>query len=305
MSASARYRMKVRVPASTANLGSGFDTVGLAVQMYLTVEAIPGGEGLDIQVTGRDAEKIATDASNMIYRYVAEHAGPSMPRGLTLKIHSDIPLTRGFGSSSAAIVAGISIGEWLRRGTPPERKIVLDAATKAEGHPDNVTAAVLGGLTVSAIIDDELITNSLRIPQGLQIVAIIPDKELSTQKAREVLPLSISRAEAIFNLQRLGLLLTGLFLNRKELLIQGVQDQLHQNRRATLFPPMGETVTRLNRERACLGAFISGAGPSIAAFCKDNGPYLGELGVETVTRHGDRAEYKVLAPDYIGLKFYE
>ncbi len=305
MSRSARHRMKVRVPASTANLGSGFDTVGLAVQMYLTVEATPGGEGLNIEITGRDAEKIATDHTNMIYRYIAEHAGDAMPMGLNLKVHSDIPLTRGFGSSSAAIVAGISIGEWLKRGTPPERQIVLDAACKAEGHPDNVTAAVLGGLTVSAIIDEELVTNSLRIPEGLEIVAIIPDKELSTQKAREVLPLSISRAEAIFNLQRLGLLLTGLFLNRKELLIQGVQDQLHQNRRATLFPPMGETITRLNRERACLGAFISGAGPSVAAFTKGQGPYLGQIGVETITSMGDQAEYKVLAPDYIGLKYFE
>ena len=226
MTASARHSMKVRVPASTANLGSGFDTVGLAVQMYLTVEAIPGGDGLRIEVTGRDVDKIDADESNMIYRYLVDHAGDAMPRGLKLKIHNEIPLTRGFGSSSAAIVAGISLGEWIRNGTPPERARVLDDATRAEGHPDNVTAAILGGLTVSAIIENEVITNSLRIPDGIEVVAIIPDKELSTQKAREVLPLTISRAEAIFNLQRLGLLLTGLFLNRKELIVSGVQDQI-------------------------------------------------------------------------------
>lgn len=301
MKASARYTMRVRVPASTANLGSGFDTVGLAVQMYLEVEAVPGGSELRIEVQGRDGEKIPRDRSNMIYQFIAKHAGDTMPMGLTLRVKNDIPLTRGFGSSSAATVAGITIGEWIRTGTPPERQRVVDLATRAEGHPDNVTAAVLGGLTVSAIIDEEVIANSLRIPYGLEIVAIIPDRELSTQKAREVLPLTIPRAEAIFNLQRLGVLLTGLFLNRKSLIIHGVADAIHQNRRAKLFPPMGDVVTRLNRDRDCLGAFISGAGPSVAAFTWGKGPYLGDIGVDVLRGHTVNAEYRVLAPDYLGL----
>ncbi len=301
MTASARYTMKVRVPGSTANLGSGFDTVGLALQMYLHVEAQPGGSGLKIEVAGNYRTGIPSDRTNLVYRYVAEHAGDAMPMGLRLRIENDIPLTRGFGSSAAAIVAGIAIGEWIRNGTPPERQRVIDAATRAEGHPDNVTAAVLGGLTVSATIEDEVVTNSLRIPYGVHIVVVFPDRELSTQKAREVLPLTIPRAEAVFNLQRLGLLLTGLFLNRKALLIHGVEDAIHQKRRAHLLPPMWDVLRTLNRDRGCLGAFISGAGPAIAAFTRDDGARLGELGVKTFKDQGIPAQYSVVAPDYLGL----
>jgi homoserine kinase len=299
-----RFWMKIRVPASTANLGSGFDVVGLALQMYLEVEAAPGGNELRIENLGLGADQLPVDQRNLIYRLIAEHAGDAMPRGLHLRVNNGIPLTRGFGSSAAAAVAGIAIGLWIRNGTPPERDEVLDISTRVEGHPDNVSAAVLGGLTVSAVVaDDEVIANSLRIPYGVEIVVIIPDREMSTKKAREVLPLTIPRSEAVFNLQRLGLLLSGLFLNRKELLIHGVQDRIHQNRRFHLLPSMGDTVTALNEQRACLGAFISGAGPGIAAFTKGEGNKLGEIGVREFNKAGIAAEYKILAPDYLGMTF--
>jgi homoserine kinase len=299
----ARYAMRVRVPASTANLGSGFDAVGLALQMHLEVEAIPGGSDLRIEARGLNASQLPLDKSNLIYRQMREQAGDSMPRGLSLRIDNGIPLTRGFGSSAAATVAGIALGLWVKNGTPPERQPVIDAASAVEGHPDNVSAAVLGGLTVSAVVGDQVITNSLRVPYGLEIVVVIPDRELSTQKAREVLPLSIPRAEAVFNLQRLGLLLTGLFLNKKELLIHGVADAIHQTRRTHLLPAMGDALGALNRERDCLGAFISGAGPAIAAFSTNGGLRLGELGAQAFRDQGIGAEYRVLAPDYLGVTF--
>ncbi len=295
--------MKVHIPASTANLGSGFDVVGLALQMYLEVEAIPCGQSLVIEPEGLGAKDIPRDRTNLIFRMMAEHAGDSLPEGLILRIKNGIPLTRGFGSSAAATVAGIALGEWIKNGTPPERPPVLDSATKVEGHPDNVSACVLGGLTVSATIDDQVIATSLRVPQGIQIVAIIPDKELSTRKAREVLPLSIPRAEAVFNLQRLGLLLSGLFLNRREYLIHGVGDQIHQRRRFPLFPPMGAAVQALNEHRACLGAFVSGAGPAVAAFTAGEGIRLGEIGVAEFKKQNVAAEYRILAPDYLGMTF--
>jgi homoserine kinase len=298
-----RYAMRVRVPASTANLGSGFDALGLALQMYLEVEAIPGGSEHRIEAHGSNAAQIPLDKTNLIYRQIREHAGDAMPRGLVLRIHNQIPLTRGFGSSAAATVAGIAIGMWIRNGTPPERQPVIDAATVVEGHPDNVSAAVLGGLTVSAVIGDQVLTNTLRVPYGLEIVVVIPDRELSTQKAREVLPLSIPRAEAVFNLQRLGLLLTGLFLNKKELLIHGVADAIHQTRRTHLLPAMGDALSALNRDRECLGAFISGAGPAIAAFTNTAGLRLGQVGAEAFRSQGTPAEYRVLSPDYVGMTF--
>lgn len=295
--------MKVRVPASTSNLGSGFDVVGLALQMYLDVEASVTGSALEILPEGLGAAEIPTDRTNLIYRMILEHAGDRMPRGLKLRIKNGIPLTRGFGSSAAATVSGIALGHWIRSGTPPERPPVLDAATKVEGHPDNVSACVMGGLTVSAVIDDQVVATSLRVPLGIQIVVIIPEREISTKKAREVLPLSIPRAEAVFNLQRLGLLLSGLFLNRKEYLIHGVGDQIHQRRRFPLLPAMGGTVQVLNENRACLGAFISGAGPAIAAFTSGEGIRLGETGVAEFKKWNVPAEYRVLAPDYLGMTF--
>ena len=271
--------------------------------MHLEVEAVVGGSDLRIEADGANAAQIPLDRSNLIYRLLREQAGDALPRGLTLRIHNRIPITRGFGSSAAAAAAGIALGMWVRNGTPPERQPVIDAATVVEGHPDNVTAAVLGGLTVSAVIGDQVLTNSLRVPYGLSIVVVVPDRELSTQKARDVLPLSIPRAEAVFNLQRLGLLLTGLFLNKKELLIHGVADAIHQTRRTHLLPAMGDALSEMNRDRQCLGAFISGAGPGVAAFASEGALRLGQIGAEAFRAHGIAAECRVLAPDYLGLVY--
>lgn len=298
-----RFEMRVRVPASTSNLGSGFDVLGLALQMYLEVEASPGGNDLEIENDGVGAEELPTDRRHLIYRMIAEHAGDAMPRGLKLRVHNAIPLTRGFGSSASAIAAGISIGMWIRNGRPPERIPVLEAATHVEGHPDNVSACILGGLTVSGVVEDQVHATSLRIPHGIRVVVIIPDREISTRKAREVLPLQIPRAEAVFNLQRLGLLLAGLFQNRRDLLIHGVGDQIHQRRRFSLLPAMGSVLQVMNDHRSCLGAFVSGAGPGIAAFTAEDGNRLGTLGVDEFERAGIEAEYRVLAADYLGMTF--
>ena len=298
-----KTKMKVRVPASTSNLGSGFDVVGLALQMYLEVELEAEGEELVSESEGLGASQLPCDENNLIFRMIREHAGDAVPAGLRIRIRNDIPLTRGFGSSAAAIVAGIALGEWLKCGTPPERQVVLEAATAAEGHPDNASAAVLGGLTVSAVIDGQVEATSLRLPYGIEIVVLIPDREIETKKAREVLPLSIPRSEAVFNLQRLGLLLAGLFQNNRSYLYHGVKDRIHQGRRIHLLPAMGSVVKALNDHRGCLGAFISGAGPAVAAFTSGDGQKLGELGVEEFSREGIPAEAQVLAPDYLGLNY--
>ena len=298
-----KTKMKVRVPASTSNLGSGFDVVGLALQMYLEVELEAEGEELVIESEVLGASQLPCDENNLIFRMIREHAGDAVPAGLRIRIRNDIPLTRGFGSSAAAIVAGIALGEWLKCGTPPERQVVLEAATAAEGHPDNASAAVLGGLTVSAVIDGQVEATSLRLPYGIEIVVLIPDREIETKKAREVLPLSIPRSEAVFNLQRLGLLLAGLFQNNRSYLYHGVKDRIHQGRRIHLLPAMGSVVKALNDHRGCLGAFISGAGPAVAAFTSGDGQKLGELGVEEFSREGIPAEAQVLAPDYLGLNY--
>ncbi len=298
-----RLVMRTKVPASTSNLGSGFDVVGLALKSYLEVEAESGGGRVVIETEGVDADQIPCDDSNLVFRMIKEYSGGKLSHGLRLKIKNDIPLTRGMGSSASAIVAGIATGMWIRRGTPPERTPVLEAATQVEGHPDNASAAVLGGLTVSATIDSKVVATSLRLPYDLQVVVVIPDRVIETRKAREVLPLTIPRSEAVFNLQRLGLLLAGLIQNNDSFLFHGVGDQIHQKRRTSILPAMGGVLATLNEHRACRGAFVSGAGPAIAAFTSEEGRKVGDIGVEEFARWGIEAEYRVLAPDYLGLTF--
>ena len=220
------------------------------------------GSGLVIEAEGLGADKIEKDESNLIYRMIAEYAGDIERTGMLLRIRNEIPLTRGFGSSAAATAAGIALGMWIRRQTPPEKWPVLEAVTRVEGHPDNASACVLGGLTVSATVDGEVKATSLRIPHGIQVVAVIPHRELSTRKAREVLPLSIPRAEAVFNLQRLGLLLAGLFQNRSDFFIHGVGDQIHQRRALLALAFDGHRRSGAQRSSRVSGGFRQRRGAS-------------------------------------------
>jgi homoserine kinase len=257
-------RVRTRIPASAANLGPGFDALALALALHNEVE-IAEADGLAVTVEGEGAGRLATGAQNVVCRGVRmafDAAGRRFP-GASIRCLNRIPLSRGLGSSAAAWVGGL-VGANALLGEPIDRGALLSLAAKAEGHPDNVAAALFGGLTVSAAAGDRITAVSLPVPDDLRWIVLVPDAESSTREARAVLPESVPRADAVFNVQRVSLLLAALGTRRAELLDLAMQDRLHQPYRQRLFPWF-ERVTAAAREAGALGAVLSGAGPSILA----------------------------------------
>ncbi len=215
----------VRVPASSANLGPGFDTLGMALGIYLECWYRPS-DRVQIEVRGRDSASIAADETNLIWRTIAGYGcGP-----LHLIIDNDIPLGKGLGSSAAALTAGIAIGnpEWTR-------EQVMNECSRLEGHPDNAAACALGGIVASATSRSG-VTEAVRLnlPEGISVGVVVPDFVLPTAQARAALPECYSRADAVFNLQRTALLVAALAMNCRRALSTALEDVLHQPYRASV-----------------------------------------------------------------------
>ena len=263
-------RVRVRVPATSANLGPGFDALGLALALYNEV-TLQEADGISVSVEGEGAGRLEAGAKNVVARGVAlgfEAAGRPF-RGARLHCVNRIPLGRGLGSSAAAWVGGLLAANALL-GEPLDRDALLAAAARAEGHPDNVAAAVLGGLAVSCAEGDRIIALRLPVPREVTWVVLVPEIESSTREARAVLPDSLPRADAVFNVQRVSLLLAALAAGRGDLLDGAMQDRLHQPYRLRLFPWM-ETVAAAARRAGALGCALSGAGPAMLAAAGGSG----------------------------------
>ncbi|HET8577688.1 MAG TPA: homoserine kinase, partial [Methylomirabilota bacterium] len=218
-------RVRAWIPASSANLGPGFDALALALALHNEVE-IEEADRLDVTVEGEGAGHLPVGAQNVVCRGVqlAFDAAGRRFRGASIRCLNRIPLSRGLGSSAAAWVGGL-VGANAVLGEPLDRDAILSLAAKAEGHPDNVAAALLGGLTVSCAADDRVTAVSLPVPDDLRWIVLVPDAEASTGEARAVLPQSVPRADAVFNVQRVSLLLAALGTRRAELLGLAMQDR--------------------------------------------------------------------------------
>jgi homoserine kinase len=239
-------RRLVRVPASSANLGPGFDVLAAALQLHLEVEVEETGS-FEV-VTDLD---IARDRRNLCVRaFEALHPAEDF----TFTIRSEIPLSGGLGSSAAAIVAGAMAADHLFELDAD----LLAVATEVEGHPDNVAAALLGGFVVCA---DGGATR-FEVPAGLEAIVVVPDAPVRTKAARAALPAEVPIADAIFNVAHASMLVLGLARGEWDLVSRGLQDRLHQPRRASLYPRSLEIADRA-RELGALGATISGAGPTV------------------------------------------
>jgi homoserine kinase len=259
----------VRVPATSANLGPGFDALGLALALYNEVEAREA-DGVVVEVEGEGAASLPTSGDNVVARGVrlAYEAAGRPFKGVALRCLNRVPTARGLGSSAAAWVGGLVAGNALCGGGLP-REALLSLATRAEGHPDNVSAALLGGLTVSCPGADGAVTAvPLPVPPRLSWVVLIPETTSSTAEARAVLPVSVPRADAVFNVQRVALLLAALQAGRADALAPALDDRLHQPYRLALFPWMPGVVAAARRAGA-LGCVLSGAGPALLAVCVD------------------------------------
>lgn len=252
----------VKVPASSANLGAGFDALGLALTLYNRVW-LEEADGCRIEAV--DGVAVPTDESNLIYRTartVYERMGHPF-RGLHIRQESAIPMTRGLGSSSACLVAGI-LGANTLLGSPLSTGDMVDLASELEGHPDNVAPALLGGLVTAVMEGGRVYTVSVPVADRLRFALFIPDFELKTEEARAALPQQVTRDDAVYNLSRAALMTASLFSGRLDTLRVAVQDRLHQPVRFGMIPG-AEQVFYCAYEAGAYAVAISGAGPSIIA----------------------------------------
>jgi homoserine kinase len=252
----------VQVPGSTSNLGAGFDALGLALQLYLRARIVTTAARADGSLRFRFTPS-APDGENLIARALraaTERTGASLP-SLDVEVASDIPLKAGLGSSAAAIVAGLRLFESIA-GELPEQ-LLLDLAAELEGHPDNTSASLLGGLTVSCQSGSRVVALAAPWPVAIRVVVATPAVTVATHVARAVLPATVAHADAVYNVQRSTLLVQALALGRTEVIREALRDRLHQPYRAALVPGLSRALTL--ESPGLLGVFLSGAGPSIAA----------------------------------------
>ena len=273
-------KVTVRVPATTANLGPGFDSFGMALPIYneITIEeTVMPGTGIEISVLSKrqddiDVMSIPTDKENIVYKAVEllYNSVGQTPSELKITINSDIPITRGLGSSSSVIVGGLLAANELL-GRPADETALLSIAAEIEGHPDNITPAIVGGTVIASLEDDgSVIYRKLDWPEEWKIMVCVPDYELSTEIARSVIPAEIPLKDAIFNAKRCAMFVQAVNTKDDELMKLALQDKIHQPYRMKLVPGLSEIMQNLKHEPDVLGCVLSGAGPSVLVITKGN-----------------------------------
>jgi homoserine kinase len=278
--------MRARVPASTANLGPGFDALALALDLYVEVEVEPA-ERLTLRCEG-EGEDLAADDTHLAARVAIDVAGTDQ---LAITVRSEIPVARGLGSSAAlAAAAAAAAGA-----NDP-----LAVAAACDGHPENASASVVGGLVCATMVRGWVRAVRMPLDIGLVFVALVPDKSLSTAKARQALPQLVSRTDATFNLGRMGLLLAGL-ADRSLLTREAAEDRIHQDYRSPLFPEAPTLLARM-LDAGALASCWSGAGPTLLAICDGNDHEKVRLGSEkAMAEVGVPGRVLVLHADMQGL----
>ncbi len=273
-------KVSVKVPATTANLGPGFDCLGLALPIYneITVEEqVMPGSGLEINIIEDNAaydilsipkneENIVYKAIELLYNFVGQSVND-----IKITIKTGIPVTRGLGSSASVIVGGLIAANKLL-GSPADDDVLLSIASEVEGHPDNVTPAIFGGFCISSIEDDGSVSFSkIPWPSNWKLTVIIPDYELDTRIARSVLPESIGIYDAAYNVRKCALLIDAVYRQDAELMKKCLKDKIHQPYRQELIKGFKELNESIQNKDNIIGCVISGAGPSILIISKDNG----------------------------------
>lgn len=259
---------QVKVPATSANLGPGFDCMGLALKLYnyITVEE---SDELVINLTGDYTDNIPINKDNLLWKSACllwQKIG-CKPHPLKITLDNYVPPARGLGSSSTAVVGGLMIANALEA-FPLDRFELLKLANEIEGHPDNVTPAIYGGITLTVMSENTVVPRILAKHPKFKTVVVIPDILVETEKARRILPSTVSRNDVIFNTSRVGLLVDILINEDYDLLSIATQDRIHQNQRASLIPGMPEAL-KSALDAGAYGAALSGSGPTLLAFCPE------------------------------------
>lgn len=270
--------IKVKVPATTANMGPGFDSIGMALQLYNIVYAEEIAEGLEIVIQNGNKD-IPTGPTNLIYQTIChfyKEIGKEVP-GIRIIQQDSIPHTRGLGSSAACIVAGLHIANALSNSFFSKEELVQMAA-QLEGHPDNTTPALLGGMTIGAMSETDMKYVKINVAENIHFAVMIPDFTLSTKLAREALPKQIPLADGIFNASRAALLTASMITGDVENLTMAMEDKFHEPYREKLIPHMSEII---EKAKGCgaKGAFLSGAGPTLIAVIKNVVSFRKEMAI--------------------------
>ncbi len=293
----------VRIPATSANLGPGFDCLGIALDLYNYISISDADEPLQITLGGKYRDGIPQDETNLVYRAALQvwRKTGYKPKGISLHLVNDIPPARGLGSSSAAIVGGMYAAN-LQAGSPLTREEILALAAELEGHPDNVAPALYGGATLAIRQSDgQYLCRSLGNAADLKLVAAVPDMLLSTELSRGLLPSQVPLTDAVWNLSRTGLLVTSLLTKDYSLLKDAMEDRLHEPYRAKQIPGM-QSALAAARGAGALGAVLSGAGPTLIAFTTGSASasQVGSAMQSVFLAHGTKAEIHYLNPDSQG-----
>lgn len=293
--------IKIKIPATTANVGPGFDSFGLALSFYnyVTIEK-RGGKGISLENRGQDVKALDDPTHNLVVISALKVLNKASfnTNGLHFILENNIPVSRGLGSSAAAIVGGLMAGNELA-GNPLTREEILEMAVEMEGHPDNVAPAIYGGFVASCQQEKtEMI--KIKAPEELYYVVAIPDFYLSTKVVRDAMPEKITIADAVYNVQRASLLLGALITSDLELFSKVVDDKIHQPYRFP-FIKHSEAVLKAAKEAGSLAQAISGAGPTLIAFAtKDKAEAVGRAMQEKWREAGVKCEIKILEQDLVG-----
>ncbi|MBR2068669.1 MAG: homoserine kinase [Candidatus Gastranaerophilales bacterium] len=284
-------KVSVKVPATIANLGPGFDSFGLALPLYNVVsveETVLPGTGIQINIINEknndesDLADVPTDKTNIVYKAIEllyNFIG-QIPNELKITIKTQIPVSRGLGSSASVIVGGLIAANELL-GRPADEKVLMSIATEIEGHPDNITPAFKGGMTVASWEEDgSIIYRKLPWNDEWKLMVCVPDYELNTEISRSVLPKEVPMKDAVFNLKKSAMFIDALYNKDEELLKSALFDKLHQPYREKLVPGLVEIMNNLKHVNGVIGTVLCGAGPSILIIY--NGIGVSEI-KETVT----------------------
>jgi len=293
--------LRIRVPASTSNLGPAFDASGLALQLYLRVDVkrLDQGEPM-IEYLGEDARLVPCDDSNLIWRtmaLVAEQSGGRLP-AFALRVENEIPITKGLGSSASACLAAAAAADFLC-GLELPREEWLNIVTACEGHPDNAAPALYGGL-VSSITGERILCSRAVFPPEWTIVAVTPDFELETKKARSVLPAIIPHGDAVFNVQRVAFLMSQLVQGRRDGIREAMRDRLHQPYRGPMMPGLQE-ILEMDDEPGLIGRALSGAGSTVVALADSCEREIAARMCGVFRARGLNSEVRLLKADNDGL----
>jgi homoserine kinase len=290
-------RITVRAPATTANLGPGFDCLGMALDLWAEVVVTASEEALP--PPGPPLGEMAVQAARRLF----SHVGKQAPAALTAECTQQIPVARGLGASAVARAAGLLAANTLL-GEPLEREEILALGAELEGHADNMAPALFGGLQVAVREDDSVFHAGLAAPEGLKAVLFVPDMEMPTQESRQVLPEFLSREDTVYNIGRAALLVAALASGRPDLLDVATRDRLHQPARAKVFPAM-EGIFQAAREAGALGVFLSGGGSTVLALTSQREEAIGRAMAEAAGGEGTTGRTIVTAPTNAGAQVAE